>query len=39
MVIQAFLQKQEKSEMNNLTYDLKELEKDEQSLKSAKGRK
>ena len=30
MVIQAFLKKQEKSQINNLTYHLKELEKEQQ---------
>ena len=36
--IQAFLKK-EKSQINNLTYHLKELEKEEQNLKSAEARK
>ena len=31
IVIQAFLKKQEKSQINNLTYHLKELEKEEQT--------
>ena len=33
MVIQAFLKKQEKSQINNLTYYLKELEKEQQQQK------
>ena len=39
VAIQAFLKKQEKSQINNLTYHLKELEKEERSPKSAEGRK
>ena len=40
IVIQAFIQKQEKSQVNNLTYHLKELEKEEQTKqKSAERRK
>ena len=35
----GFLKKQEKSQMNNLTYHLKELGKEEQSAKPAEGRK
>ena len=35
MVIQAFLKKQEKSQINNLTYHLKELEKEPTNLRSA----
>jgi len=38
-VIQAFLKKQEKPQINNLTYYLKELEKEQQSQKSTEGRK
>jgi len=40
-VIQALLKKQEKFQINNLTYHLKELEKEEQkkTLKSVEGRK
>ena len=38
--IQAFLKKEEKSQINNLTPHLNELEKEEQkNLKSAEGRK
>ena len=37
---EAYLKKQEKSQINNLTYHLKELEKkNKQSPKSAEGRK
>ena len=39
LAIQAFLKKQEKSQINDLTYHLKELEKEKQSTKSAEGRK
>ena len=31
IIIQAFLRKQEKSQINNLTYHIKELEKEEQT--------
>ena len=34
IVIQAFLKKGEKSQINNLTYHLKELQKEEQMLKA-----
>ena len=37
--IQAFLKNKEKSQINKLTYHLKELEKEEQSPKSAEGKK
>ena len=37
IVKQVFFKKQEKPQTNNLTYHLKELEKEEQNLKSAKG--
>ena len=37
--IQAFLKKEEKSQINNLTHHLNELEKEEQNRKSAEGRK
>ena len=40
IAIQAFLKKEEKSQIDNLTHHLNELEKDnKQSLKSAEGRK
>ena len=39
IAIQAFLKKEEKSQINNLTYHLKELEKEQKKLKSAEGRK
>ena len=39
IVIRAFLKKQEKLQINNLTYHLKELEKEKQSPKSAEGRR
>ena len=39
IVIQAFLKRQEKSQINNLTYHLKELEKEEQSPKSEERKK
>ena len=39
IVMQAFLKKQEKPQINNLTYYLKELEKEQQSQKSTEGRK
>ena len=39
IAIQAFLRKEEKSQINNLTYHLNELEKNKQNLKSAEGRK
>ena len=40
IAIQAFLKKEEKSQINNLTYHIKELEKEEQTnLKSSEGRK
>ena len=39
IVIQAFLRKEEKSQIKNLTYHLNELEKNKQNLKSAEGRK
>ena len=40
IVIQAFLKKEEKSQMDSVTHHLKELEKEEQiNLKSAEGRK
>ena len=39
MAIQSYLNKQEKSQINNLTVHLKELEKEEQSPKSVEGRK
>ena len=37
--IQAFLKKEERSQMDNLTLHLNELEKEEKVLKSAEGRK
>ena len=37
--VQAYLNKQEKSQINNLTVHLKELENEEQSPKSVEGRK
>ena len=39
IVIQAFLKKELKSQINNLAHNLNELEKEEQNLKSAEGRK
>ena len=39
IAIQAYLKKQEKSQINNLTLPLKELEKEEQSPKVAEGKK
>ena len=39
LVIQAYLKKQEKSQMNDLIYYLKELEKEKQSPKSSERRK
>ena len=39
MAIQTFLKREGKYQINNLTYHLKELEKEEQNLKSAEGRK
>ena len=40
IAIQVFLKKEEKSQIDNLTHHLNELEKDnKQSLKSAEGRK
>ena len=39
IVIQAFLRKQEKSQINNLTYHLKELEKEEQAKPKVSRRK
>ena len=39
IVIQAFLKKQEKSQINNLTYHLKELEKEEQTKPKVSRRK
>ena len=39
IVIQAFLKKVEKSQINNLTYYLKEYEKEEQTKPSGEGRK
>ena len=39
LVTQAFLKKEEKSQINNLTYHLNELEKKKQSLNKAEGRK
>ena len=39
IAIQAFLKKQEKSQINNLTYHLKELEKEEQIKPNVSRRK
>ena len=39
IVIYAYIKKQEKSQIENLTYHLKELEKEDQRPKSAEGRK
>ena len=39
IAIQAFLKKEEKSQINNLTHHLNELEKEQTNLKSAEGRK
>ena len=39
IVIKVFFKKQEKSQINNLTYHVKESEKEEQSSKSAEGKK
>ena len=39
IVIQAFLKKQEKYQINNLTYHLKELEKEEQTKPNVSRRK
>ena len=39
LAIQAFLRKGEKSQINNLTYHLKESEKDEQTKPKVSGRK
>ena len=39
MAIETYLKKQEKSQINNLTLYLKELEKEEQSPKLVEGRK
>ena len=39
IAIQAFLKKQEKAQINNLTYHLKELEKDEQAKPKVSRRK
>ena len=39
IAIEAFLKKQEKSQVNNLTYHLKELEKEEQTKPKASRRK
>ena len=39
IAIQAYLKKQEKSQINNLTLHLKELEKEEQNPKLAEGKK
>ena len=39
LVMQAFLKKQENSQINNLTYNLKELEKEEQTKPKASRRK
>ena len=38
-MIQAFLKKQEKSQINNLTLNIKELEKEEQTKPKVSGRK
>ena len=39
IAIQAYLKKQEKSQINNITLHLKELEKEEQNPKLAEGKK
>ena len=39
IAIQAYLKKQEKSQINNLTLHLKELQKEEQNPKLAEGKK
>ena len=39
IAIQAYLKKQEKSQINNLTLHLEELEKEEQNLKLVEGKK
>ena len=39
IAIQAYLRKQEKSQINNLTLQLKELEKEEQTMTKVSGRK
>ena len=39
IAIQSYLKKQEKSQVNNLTYHLKELEKEEQTKPKASRRK
>ena len=39
IAIQAFLKKEEKSQIDNLTQHLNELEKEKQNLKTAEGRK
>ena len=39
IAIQAYVMKQEKSQMKSLTFHLKELEKEEQRQKLAEGRK
>ena len=39
IAIQAYLKKQEKSQVNNLSLHLKKLEKEEQNPKSAEGKK
>ena len=39
ITIQPYLENQEKSQMNNLTSHLKQLEKEEQNLKLAEGKK
>ena len=39
IAIQAYLKKQEKSQVNNLTLHLKELEKEKQNPKLAEGKK
>ena len=39
IAIQAYLRKQEKTQISNVIYNLKELEKEEQSPKSSGGKK
>ena len=39
VVVEAFLKKQEKSQINNLTLHLEELEKEEQNPKLVEGKK
>ena len=39
IAIQSYLKKQEKSQINNLTLHLKQLEKDEQNTKLVEGKK